>query len=221
MRSNCSDLADVPLPAFFMLSVSLHGSAGWPTNLSVSDESPCLPAKVSNHVTQCFLPSVLWHCWSGVRKSIWPVKIEWRGVGVVICLEWGEGCLHMVQLMPLLSQNPPHLNPDQFYPVPFWYQLTQVVLEKRPLDGFSAVVVTQKSKLQLAEMWSVQVRLHSDDISARQFVHNLKTVLFVWAYLSKAHLRTLIQKLSLKWTYLLTSFSVIHLVHAHQAVTYQ
>jgi len=24
------------------------------------------------------LPSVLWHCWLGVRKSIWPVKIQWR-----------------------------------------------------------------------------------------------------------------------------------------------
>jgi len=23
------------------------------------------------------LPSLLWHCWLDVRKSIWPVKIEW------------------------------------------------------------------------------------------------------------------------------------------------
>ena len=30
---------------------------------------------------------------------------EWWGVGVVICLERGADCLHMVQLMPL-----PHLN---------------------------------------------------------------------------------------------------------------
>ena len=29
----------------------------------------------------------------------------------------------------------PHLNPDWFYLSPFWYQLTQVVLEKRPLNG--------------------------------------------------------------------------------------
>jgi len=40
--------------------------------------------------------SVLWHCWLGVRKSIRPVKIEWWGVGVVICLERGADCLHMV-----------------------------------------------------------------------------------------------------------------------------
>jgi len=48
-----------------------------------------------------FLPTALWHCWLGIRKSIWSVKIEWWGVGVVICLEQGADCLHMVQLMPL------------------------------------------------------------------------------------------------------------------------
>ena len=37
----------------------------------------------------------------GLWKSIRPVKIEWWGVGVVICLERGTDCLHMVQLMPL------------------------------------------------------------------------------------------------------------------------
>jgi len=45
------------------------------------------------------------------------VKIERWGVGVVICLEQGADCLHMVQLMPLPSENLllPHLNPDRFY----------------------------------------------------------------------------------------------------------
>ena len=52
------------------------------------------------------LPSVLWHCWLGVRKSIRHIKIEWWGVGVVICVEQGADCLHMVQLVPLPSQNP-------------------------------------------------------------------------------------------------------------------
>jgi len=28
-----------------------------------------------------------------------------RKIGVVICLQQGADCLHMVQLMPLLSQN--------------------------------------------------------------------------------------------------------------------
>ena len=52
------------------------------------------------------MTSVLWRCWLGVRKSMRPVKTDWWGVGVVICLERGADCLHMVQLMPLLSPNP-------------------------------------------------------------------------------------------------------------------
>ena len=50
------------------------------------------------------------------RKSICPVKTEWWGVGVVICLDRGANDLHMVQLMPL----PPyhfllHSNTNWFY----------------------------------------------------------------------------------------------------------
>jgi len=44
------------------------------------------------------MPSVLEHCWLGIRKSIRPVKI---GAGVVICLERRASDLHMVQLMTL------------------------------------------------------------------------------------------------------------------------
>ena len=47
-----------------------------------------------------YLPSVLRCCWLGGRKGIRPVKTEWWGAGVVICLERGAG-LHMAQLMPL------------------------------------------------------------------------------------------------------------------------
>jgi len=48
-----------------------------------------------------WLPSVLWRCWLGGRKRIQPVKTEWWGAGVVICLERGANDLHMIQLMPL------------------------------------------------------------------------------------------------------------------------
>jgi len=47
-----------------------------------------------------FLPRVLWRCWLGSRKGIRPVKTEWWGAGMVICLERGAD-LHMAQLMPL------------------------------------------------------------------------------------------------------------------------
>ena len=39
-------------------------------------------------------PSVQWRCWLGVRKSIWPVKIEWWGASMVICLEWAANDTH-------------------------------------------------------------------------------------------------------------------------------
>jgi len=47
------------------------------------------------------MPSVFWHCWFGIRKSIWPVKKVDLGTGVVICLQQGANDLHMVQLMPV------------------------------------------------------------------------------------------------------------------------
>jgi len=48
--------------------------------------------------------SVLWCCWLIGRKGICPVKTEWWGTGMVVCLEWGANDLRMVQLLPL----PPH-----------------------------------------------------------------------------------------------------------------
>jgi len=43
-----------------------------------------------------YMISVLCHCWLGIR----PVKTEWWGAGMVICL--GQGAdLHLAQLMPL------------------------------------------------------------------------------------------------------------------------
>jgi len=41
---------------------------------------------ITGDVPSVRVPSVLWHCWLGVRKSIRPVKCEWWGIGVVICL---------------------------------------------------------------------------------------------------------------------------------------
>jgi len=60
---------------------------------------------------------------------------------VVVCLERGADCLYMVQLMPLHPKTPSSLASFKPRPVlPFWYWLTQVVLEKRPLIGCSSVV---------------------------------------------------------------------------------
>jgi len=60
-------------------------------------------------------------------------KTEWWGAGVVICLERGAH-LHMAQLMPLpLTVSLASLKSRLV--LPFWYRLTQVVLEKGPLNG--------------------------------------------------------------------------------------
>jgi len=45
----------------------------------------------------------------------------------------------MVQLMPLLPETPSSLASFKSRLVlPYWYQLTQVVLEKKPLNGCSS-----------------------------------------------------------------------------------
>ena len=60
-------------------------------------------------------------------------------VGVVICLERGADCLHMVQLMPLHPKTLSSLTSFKSWLVlPFWYWLTQVVLEKWPLNWCSS-----------------------------------------------------------------------------------
>ena len=66
---------------------------------------------------------MLWCCWFGDRKGIWPVKTEWWGAGVVICL-WGAA-LHMSQLMPLPLTVSCFSNIQIV--LPFWYWLTRVV----------------------------------------------------------------------------------------------
>jgi len=64
--------------------------------------------------------------WSvGCQEEHLVCKIEWWGVGVVMYLEWGADCLHIVQLMPLHPKTPSSLASFQSRLVlPFWYQLT-------------------------------------------------------------------------------------------------
>ena len=61
---------------------------------------------------------------------------------MLICLERGADCLHVAQLMPLLSQNA--IVSCLRLVLPLWYRLTPVVLEKRPLNGCVCVRVSRK-----------------------------------------------------------------------------
>ena len=80
---------------------------------------------------------MLWHCWLGIKQGIRPVKIERRGVGVVICLERGADCLHMFQLMPLPSTSS-HASFKSRPALLLWYQHTRVVQYKKPLNRLAA-----------------------------------------------------------------------------------
>ena len=69
------------------------------------------------------LPTVLWRCWLGVRKGIWPVK-KLSGGCCRDCLGWGAD-LPIAQQMPL----PLTISCSSKFRLvlPFWYLLTRVV----------------------------------------------------------------------------------------------
>jgi len=63
---------------------------------------------------------------------------------VVICLGRGADCLHMVQQMP---KTPSSLASFRSRLVlPFWYRLTEVVLEKRTLNSCNSSSSSLHSK---------------------------------------------------------------------------
>ena len=79
------------------------------------------------------------YCWLGLRKSILSVKAEWWGHGVVVYLIWfahgpANATSTTLRQASLKIQNGLLL----------WCQLTQIVMEKRPLNrcrfSFSEVI---------------------------------------------------------------------------------
>jgi len=75
--------------------VQTEATPGWDFCHLVLEDIFCHNDQLKIH-----MPSVLWRCWLGGRKGIRPVKTEWWGVGMVICMEQGAD-LHMAQLMLL------------------------------------------------------------------------------------------------------------------------
>jgi len=76
----------------------------------------------------------------GGRKGIRPVKTEWWGAGVVICLEQGAD-LHMAQLMPV----PLTVSCFSKIQIGFTFLVPahRVVMEKGPLNGCVCVCLHQ------------------------------------------------------------------------------
>ena len=87
----------------------------------------CNMAMQITEITLLFaVPSVLLH-WKEEHQN---VKIEWRGVHVVIHLKRGADCLYMVQLMPMRPKTPLSLASFKSRLVlPCWYW---------PLNGCSS-----------------------------------------------------------------------------------
>ena len=88
------------------------------------------------------LPSVLWRCWLGGRKSIGTVKklsggvMAWLSVWneVQTCI-WPSCChCHSLSLASVKSR----------LVLPLWYRLTRVVLEKGPIYGCTCCTVIGK-----------------------------------------------------------------------------
>ena len=87
-----------------------------------------------------WLPSLLWRCWLGGRKGIRPVKnsgavLAWLSVWseVQTCISlWPSWChCHSLSLASVKSR----------LVLFFWYRLTRVVPDKRPLKGCVCVMV--------------------------------------------------------------------------------
>ena len=85
------------------------------------------------------MPSVLWCCWLGGKKGTRPVKnlsggvLAWLSVcsEVQTCI-WSSWChCHSLSLASVKSR----------LLLPFWYRLTRVVPDKRPLNGCMCVCV--------------------------------------------------------------------------------
>ena len=73
-----------------------------------------------------WVPSVLWRCWLGGRKGIWPVKLSvWSEVQTCVWPSWCH--CHSLSLAPVKSR----------LVLPLWYRLTRVVIEKRAVKQVS------------------------------------------------------------------------------------
>ena len=126
------------------------------------------------------MPSVLWRCWLGIRKGIWPVKIWlmrcWRGY----LLERSANGLHMVQLIPLPAHHVCFRKIQNG--LSFWYRLTWVVTAK----GRETVVLVV---VDMTVLWTIML------LEGVIFC----TVLFITAGQHSSSFRQLLCLLFCKW----------------------
>ena len=101
-------MSGYPPPGFPPAGLRPPGMAMNPQLGAAAMPKPNMPGAGSKYTPVCsyiiyccfIIDHVLWRWWLGGRKGIRPVKTEWWGAGMVVCLERGAD-LHMTQLMPL------------------------------------------------------------------------------------------------------------------------
>jgi len=117
-------------PDFFRSSTFICSGRELVT-LKISQTFLQLDVVLSTQLSVSSMPSVLWRCWLGGRKGIWPVKksggvLAWLSVWseVQTCI-WPSWCqCHSLSLASVKYR----------LVLPFWYRLTWVVPEKGPLN---------------------------------------------------------------------------------------
>ena len=125
----------------------------------ITEASACLKNSfklltISHTHTHTHVLSMLCHCWLGIRKTVWSVKnlsdvmLAWLSVWSekqMICMWYSWYHCHPIVSCFIKIQN-------GFI---FWCQLSQVVLEKRPLNGCSSSSSSSSSSSNSSSFWTM------------------------------------------------------------------
>jgi len=144
---------------------SLRDAVHAPPHTCTQRQSHAQPGKSPLQCYSC--ASVLWHCWLDVRKSsgLWKLSDEvfvwlsvWSKVQIV-CI-WSSWC----HCHPTTPSSLASFKTSRLF-LPFWYRLTQVVLEKRPLNRCSSSMLPYQGPCGLeAKSFGLSLSLTLSDL---------------------------------------------------------
>jgi len=139
---------------------------------------------------------VLWRCWLGSRKGIWPVK-NWVVGCWHSCLGWGAH-LHIAQQMPLpltISCSSKFRLVLTFLVLPFWYLLTRVVLDIFHKSSKMAVCCVCVCVFYYLRGKKIIIFKSSADIAKTEVVNFWEVVLVTWHIVDRSIDRSINQSM--------------------------